>query len=440
MSEITNQVSDQQPPVSELRSPNRSASRLPAPVRITEQVWPEGTVPVVSILCVTYNHIDFIRDAVEGFLMQETTFPVEIVIHDDASTDGTAEIVKEYAEKYPQVFRTILQKKNLYSSGNLPNGGEMAQRYCHGEFIALCEGDDYWISKEKLQKQITILEDNAEYSMTFHESYVIRMDGTKEVYASFPENKTELTTEELLQGCPVTTNSVMLRRDITRKVPEEFAVCAMGDWPLWLTASLNGKINYDNCVQGVYRKHSGGVWAGSTIIPALGHVIQFLSIASRVLPLQYLEAATHGLVAQFGELVFRAFKENTFGVLSKSNIYIKSANLSMNLFWSAMGVKLIKFDFLGKVGSRNNSFRELALIAKFISKAARVVPCDGNELRHGAARSFCSQAWTLKFKRPLLWFWLVGLAFWTSPFEAIRQVFLLTARSFLGPKKPSYAK
>ena len=92
--------------------------RLEKPVRISEQVWPDGTVPVVSIFCITYNHVNFIRDAIEGFLIQQTSFPVEIFIHDDASTDGTAEIVKKYAEKYPTLFWTVLQKENQWSKGN----------------------------------------------------------------------------------------------------------------------------------------------------------------------------------------------------------------------------------------------------------------------------------------------------------------------------------
>jgi glycosyltransferase involved in cell wall biosynthesis len=149
--------------------------RLEKPVRITEQVWPEGTVPVVSICCITYQHVNFIRDAIEGFLMQETTFPVEILIHDDASTDGTAEIVVEYQEKYPQLFRTVLQKENQWSKRNRQPFVEF-KAMARGEFIALCEGDDYWTCKEKLQMQVFYLEINEKYSACFHTVY--RDDGS----------------------------------------------------------------------------------------------------------------------------------------------------------------------------------------------------------------------------------------------------------------------
>ena len=117
MTEIPNQNTDHRPPASDLSHPKSGS--LSAPVRITGQVWPEGMVPVVSICCITYQHVNFIREAVEGFLMQETTFPVEIIIRDDASTDGTAEIVREYQEKYPQLIRTILHTENQSSKGKI---------------------------------------------------------------------------------------------------------------------------------------------------------------------------------------------------------------------------------------------------------------------------------------------------------------------------------
>ena len=124
MAENNNQDSEHQTSASDLRSPSSdrsspsgSAPRLEKPVRITQQVWPEGTVPVVSICCITYQHVNFIRDAVEGFLMQETTFPVEIIIRDDASLDGTTQIVSSYQVKYPRLIRTILHTENQYSLG-----------------------------------------------------------------------------------------------------------------------------------------------------------------------------------------------------------------------------------------------------------------------------------------------------------------------------------
>lgn len=266
MSEITNQDSEHRTPASDLRSPSSdrsspsgSAPRLEKTVRITEQVWPEGTVPVVSILCVTYNHIDFIRDAVEGFLMQETTFPVEIVIHDDASTDGTAEIVQAYQEKFPQLFRTILQKKNLYSSGNLPNGGEMAQRYCNGEFIALCDGDDYWISEEKLQKQVEILKAKPSASLIFHNTWVKHAESKSDYFLNQSIDKTEFTFEDVIsRKWFIATPSMCFRRNYI-KIKPNLSFCRSGDILIHAALSLRGTALYLDEVMAVYTRHDGGI-------------------------------------------------------------------------------------------------------------------------------------------------------------------------------------
>jgi len=125
--------------------------------------------PVVSVCCTTYNHEKFIQQAIEGFLIQKTTFPFEIIIHDDASTDRTAEIVRRYAEKNPHLIKIILQKENQYKKGMLSGsyfGFEPLVRnvlpIAQGQYIALCEGDDYWTDPTKLQKQKEYLDTHLE--------------------------------------------------------------------------------------------------------------------------------------------------------------------------------------------------------------------------------------------------------------------------------------
>lgn len=130
---------------------------------ITEQQWDKNTCPTVSIICNTYNHQSFITDALEGFLMQRTTFPVEILIHDDASTDGTVEIIKDYHEKHPALIFPIFQKENQYEKGI--SVGQINRSRSRGRYIAFCEGDDYWTDPLKLQKQVDFLEGHPEYSV-----------------------------------------------------------------------------------------------------------------------------------------------------------------------------------------------------------------------------------------------------------------------------------
>jgi len=243
-----------------------TASRLPTPARITEQTWPEGTVPVVSIFCITYQHVNFIRDAIEGFLMQETTFPVEILIHDDASTDGTADIVREYQAKYPQLIRTVLQTENQYSQGNKP--GKFLNPLVRGEFIALCEGDDYWTDPEKLQIQVSFLERHLEYSMCGHNAAVVDAKGVVLNSSKLPvQFQTDGSAEALIkQEHFVLTMSVVFRNLITDAPPEQMFV-TNGDSFLWSLLARHGKFKYLAEIKpACYRVHDGGIWSSKSSI------------------------------------------------------------------------------------------------------------------------------------------------------------------------------
>ena len=236
--------------------------RLEKPVRITEQVWPQGMLPVVSICCITYQHLNFIRDAIEGFLMQETTFPVEIIIRDDASSDGTAEIVREYQEKFPQLIRTILHTENQYSNGKkaFPETFAMVR----GEFIAICEGDDYWISKEKLQKQLEFLDQNSEFSACFHTVYrEDQSDFRPEIPG--PIYQRTLYFEDFCKESIFNTCSLIFRRAFLTGSEKFTAQCPVGDWPLFLYLSNQLPIGCIPEPLGVYRIHSSGMYSGATI-------------------------------------------------------------------------------------------------------------------------------------------------------------------------------
>lgn len=124
--------------------------------------------PLVSICCLTYNHAPFVRKCLEGFLMQETTFPVEILIHDDASTDGTDDIIREYTAKIPDRIFPLFEEENQYSKGCAQVMDFLNYKRARGKYIAICEGDDYWSDPFKLQKQVDFMEAHPEYSVCFH--------------------------------------------------------------------------------------------------------------------------------------------------------------------------------------------------------------------------------------------------------------------------------
>ncbi len=124
-------------------------------------------LPLVSICCLTYNHAPFIRQCLDGFLMQKTTFPFEILIHDDASTDGTDDIVREYASKYPDIIFPLYEDVNKYTTGYSGQMDLFNYKRARGKYIAYCEGDDYWIDPLKLQKQVDFLDTHPDFSVCF---------------------------------------------------------------------------------------------------------------------------------------------------------------------------------------------------------------------------------------------------------------------------------
>lgn len=124
--------------------------------------------PLVSICCITYNHAQFIWKCLDAFLMQQTDFPIEILIHDDCSTDGTTEIIREYEAKYPDLIFPLYEEENQYQQGKAAEIDFYNYRRARGKYIAYCEGDDYWTDPLKLKKQVDFMEANSEYSVCFH--------------------------------------------------------------------------------------------------------------------------------------------------------------------------------------------------------------------------------------------------------------------------------
>jgi len=224
--------------------------------------------PIVSICCITYNHEKYIRDAIEGFLMQKTNFTFEILIHDDASTDKTAEIVREYEQKYPQLIKPIYQTENQYSKGINP-GVEFLFPRAHGKYIALCEGDDYWTDPMKLQKQVDFLEANPDCSLCFHASKSIRNNNPEDFVINRPksipkDNKFEMKHAILGGGGFMATNSMLFLREHINERPEWMNRAPVGDAPLMLLLASKGKIGYIDDLMSVYRVMSSSTsWSAS---------------------------------------------------------------------------------------------------------------------------------------------------------------------------------
>lgn len=214
---------------------------------------------IVSVCCCAYNQERYLRRCLESLIMQKTNFKYEILVHDDASTDNSALIIKEYEEKYPDLFVVVYQTENQYSKGKSPSNilFEMAK----GKYIAFCEGDDFWVSKSKLQTQVDFLEKHPNFSLCVHAAYYAHEDGTFFTNKLFRPYKTscEVPIEEILEGWKFATNSIMYRRAARKDVTIPFkGDCLNGDYALTVYLALNGHVYYIDELMSAYRQESIG--------------------------------------------------------------------------------------------------------------------------------------------------------------------------------------
>ena len=219
----------------------------------------------VSVLCVTYNHAKFIRRALDGMVMQKTDFPFEVIVHDDASTDGTADIVREYAERYPDIIVPIFQTVNQFSQG-----GMIARRFLwpriRGTYVAFCEGDDYWTDPQKLQLQADWLDAHPSSGLCFHYA-TMHWENGERPDSVYPDDKMvaegPFTFERLLKRNFIQTASAMYRWRLKGREDSVPRGMAPGDWYKHLLHAEGGEIGFIPKNMSVYRRHSGGVWWGS---------------------------------------------------------------------------------------------------------------------------------------------------------------------------------
>lgn len=209
--------------------------------------------PLLSVALITYNQEEFIAECIEGMVNQKTDFSFEIVIGEDCSTDGTRAICKQYKEKYPELIRLILPESNLGMMGNWIN----TINSCESKYIAICEGDDYWIDENKLQKQVDFLENNPDYTLCSTASQLLA-----QIYGHYYNvdiKKDTLTTRDLLEeDWGIMTATIVFRKDALQ-MPDWFKKVKNGDYSLQLLVSLNGKIKCLSNYTSVYRQHAGGI-------------------------------------------------------------------------------------------------------------------------------------------------------------------------------------
>jgi glycosyltransferase involved in cell wall biosynthesis len=211
----------------------------------------------VSIVVITYNHAPFVTRALDSILAQNVRGEYEIIISEDCSTDGTRQIVVDFHEEHPDISRLLLSERNLNSNQVVAR----AIRAARGEYIAMLDGDDYWLSSEKLHKQVEFLDAHPECAVCFHNAVMFHEDGAREsrLYVRGRTAGT-LDLEELLRSS-FPSCSTMYRNGLVAALPEWFDTLPMSDGPLHVLHAEHGRVGYLDEVLGAYRVHAGGVWS-----------------------------------------------------------------------------------------------------------------------------------------------------------------------------------
>jgi len=227
------------------------------------------TQPVVSISCITYNHEIYIRQCLDSFLAQKVDFPIEIVIYDDASSDNTKQIIEEYTDRYPEIFRPLFNTENQYSKGIRGMNMKFNFNRCQGKYIAFCEGDDFWTDPLKLQKQVDFLEKNPGFMMTCSNYSEVDSDGKIICENAWEGNKLApvISNRTILERYkPKILTSVFRKESLDKSFPDSFFHSFNTDNFLCAIATSSGPASFLNFNSGSYRIHNQGVWSGKSQI------------------------------------------------------------------------------------------------------------------------------------------------------------------------------
>lgn len=259
--------------------------------------------PTVSVMCLTFNHEKYITEALDSFLMQETNFPFEVIVHDDASTDATQRIIKEYEVAFPSIIKPIYETENQYSKFR----GSMLKTIrakMTGKYIAFCEGDDKWIFTGKLQEQVTFMEEKPTCALCAHNTVYHCLDQAHEDGLFNPWKKLhKLTEEEVFFGWTIHTSSYLIRSELNYQ-PDYALGYYFGDYVILTNAFFHGDVY---CLPGCYSWYNGRNTKGVSMSVELGDKNHY--IWTRQQRIQYLSEYNERTKNKFKTIVQKRINE-----------------------------------------------------------------------------------------------------------------------------------
>ena len=289
---------------------------------------------MVSINCVAYNHENYIADAIESFLMQKTNFNFEILIHDDASTDRTADIIREYEKKYPDLIKPIYQIDNQYSKGG--RVGRFNTERAKGKYIACCEGDDYWTDPYKLQKQVDYMEKHPECSMCVHAAYRVSPNKEKLKLRIRPNDGNKIfTVEEVIEGGGglFATNSILYPTVFSENRPEFYEKAPVGDYPEAIYLALQGKVYYMDEFMSAYRVNVKGSWTDRELSNTEKNIAHYDKIADMLDEINRYSGYKYNFVIE------KTKKRNQFLLLLDQGMFQEAKKIEFKEFYSSLSIR-----------------------------------------------------------------------------------------------------
>lgn len=303
----------------------------------------------VTVYCLTFNHAPYIGQTLQGFLDQEVDFPVHIIVHDDASTDGTQDVIKEYVSKNPELFTVILQSENQYSKRT-----DIYKTYIVSEikteYVCICEGDDYWSDPNKLKLQYEYMQAHPECSMCVHNTDRVNADGVclQNPFSTLTEDRDYDADQVIASGGGVLfhTSSFMYRHKYRQAMPDCYYISHVGDYPLAMHMSTCGHIHYIGRIMSMYRVDTPGSWTQRVVADPEKHIRHLNNV------IEMLQRADDTTMRRYHAAFQEAINKNIYDrhITKNQIIPILRSNDFRRLFSSEPKARQVKLILRGMAG------------------------------------------------------------------------------------------